>query len=66
MKKGRKKWRKIEAKIGKGEGSVESRLDSTKGCNRAIPRIWATQKMAIFKGESIAYEAHIETALDWE
>jgi hypothetical protein len=36
------------------------------GCNRAIPRIWATQKMAIFKGKSIAYEAHIETALDWE
>ena len=38
----------------------------TKGCNRAIPRIWATQKLVFFKGKSIAYEVRIEMALDWE
>ena len=36
------------------------------GCNRAIPRIWATQKLVFFKGKSIAYEVRIEMALDWE
>ncbi len=35
------------------------------GCNRAIPRIWATQKLAFCNGKSIAYEILAEIALDW-
>jgi hypothetical protein len=36
------------------------------GCNRAIPRIWVTQKLVFCKGKSIAYEVITEIALDWE
>jgi len=36
------------------------------GCNRAIPRIRATQSLVFCKDKSIDYEALIEMALDWE
>jgi hypothetical protein len=39
---------------------------ASSGCNRAISRTWATQKLAFFKGKSIVYEVRIEMALDWE
>jgi hypothetical protein len=40
------------------------RLDR-EGCNRAIPRIWAAQKLVFCKGKSIAYKVITEIALDW-
>ena len=39
---------------------------SYRGCNRAIPRIWATQKLAFCKGKPIIYEVFSAMALDWE
>jgi hypothetical protein len=45
---------------------IDDVIRGKKGCNRAIPRISATQKLVFFKGKSIAYEVCIEMALDWE
>jgi len=45
---------------------IKRRMGIPKGCNRAIPRIRATQKLASCKGKSIVYEVLIEMALNWE